>query len=136
MKIKRYDKTALFKFLFFVVILLFVILLGICNLKKIKTYNRVDGIIVKDGMVSTFVADEVLSSLYKNNFCYFKDQKIRIKVEKVNLRMFYQQKKEYHQVILSFTTKEKFVVNDSVSFFFFKENVSFLSLVFRIWKGD
>lgn len=136
MKIKRYEKTALFKFLFFVVILLFVILLGICNLKKIKTYNRVDGIIVKDGMVSAFVADEVLSSLYKNNFCYFKDQKIGIKVEKVNLRMFYQQKKEYHQVILSFTTKEKFVVNDSVSFFFFKENVSFLSLVFRIWKGD
>lgn len=136
MKKKQYEKMSIFIFLFFISILLFVILLGTCNLKKVKTYDRVDGIIVKDGIVSAFVEDAVLSNLYKNNFCYFQDKKIRIKVETVNLRMFQQQHKMYHQVILSFTSKEQFVVNEAVSFFFFKENVSFLSLFFRIWKGD
>lgn len=136
MKKKQYEKTSVFKFLFFMFILLFVALLGTCNLKKVKTYDRVDGIIVKDGIVSVFVEDAVLSNLYKNNFCYFKDKKVRIKVENVNLRMFRRQHKTYHQVTLSFTTKEQFAVNESVSFFFFKEKISFLSLFFRIWKGD
>lgn len=136
MKLKQYEKFWGCKWLFFILVFFFMILLGSCNIKMIKTYVRVDTVVIKDGVVSAFIDNDVLAVLYKNNFCYINNKKIKVKLEKVNLRMFRQKKKEYHQVILSFVTSKHYVTNDSVSLFFFQENISFFTLFFQIWKGD
>lgn len=136
MKRKQYEKSFLFKFWFWLFTFLFLVLIVLCNLKMIKTYYKLDGVVVKEGIVSSFAVDDVLSNLYKNNFCYINNRKTKIKIEKVNLRMFREKKEEYHQVILSFPMKEKGSVNESISLLFFKENISFFSLFFHIWKGD
>lgn len=136
MKLKIYENFSLVRVLFFLLIGSFVCFLFICHYKVVKVYERVDAVVLKEDVVSTYITESTLKLLYKNRFCLFKNKKISITIEKVNLDMFKQKHNIYHQVILSFPKKEALQVNDTISLFFYEKKISFLVVFYQLWKGD
>lgn len=134
MKLVNYEKN---KFIAFLVVLLFVLLIGLgfyTWFKRINSYVILEGRVRKKYYIELMVDSRKLDVLYKNRSVYIDDKKYRFSISDITKDVLTNKKIKYSLVLIK--VKYEGYDNDYLRLVFNDKKIS-LSEIFKIiWEGD
>ena len=134
MKLVIYEKN---KFIAFLVVLLFVLLIGIgfyTWFKRINSYVILEGRVRKSHYIKLMIDSRKLDILYKNRSVYIDDKKYKFSISDITKDVLTNKKTKYSLVLIE--VKYEGYDNDYLRLVFNDKKIS-LSEIFKIiWEGD
>lgn len=134
MKLVNYEKN---KFITFLVVLLFVLLIGLgfyTWFKRINSYVILEGRVRKSNYIELMIDSRKLDILYKNRSVYIDDKKYKFSISDITKDVLTNKKTKYSLVLIE--VKYEGYDNDYLRLVFNDKKIS-LSEIFKIiWEGD
>ena len=134
MKLVNYEKN---KFIAFLVVLLFVLLIGLgfyTWFKRINSYVILEGRVRKSNYIELMIDSRKLDILYKNRSVYIDDKKYKFSISDITKDVLTNKKTKYSLVLIE--VKYEGYDNDYLRLVFNDKKIS-LSEIFKIiWEGD
>lgn len=134
MKLVNYEKN---KFITFLVVLLFVLLIGLgfyTWFKRINSYVILEGRVRNSHYIELMIDSRKLDILYKNRSVYIDDKKYKFSISDITKDVLTNKKTKYSLVLIE--VKYEGYDNDYLRLVFNDKKIS-LSEIFKIiWEGD
>ena len=134
MRLVNYEKK---KFIIFLVVLLFVLLIGLgfyTWFKKINRYVILEGRIRKRYYIELMIDSRRLDILYKNRSVYIDDKKYRFSISDITKDVLTNKKIKYSLVLIE--VKYEGYDNDYLRLVFNDKRISLKEIFKIIWEGD
>mgnify|MGYP000205951271 CR=1 FL=1 len=134
MRLVNYEKK---KFIIFLVVLLFFLLIGLgfyTWFKKINSYVILEGRVRKKYYIELMVDSRRLDILYKNGSVYIDDKKYRFSISDITRDVLTNKKIKYSLVLIE--VKYEGYDNDYLRLVFNDKRISLKEIFKIIWEGD
>lgn len=134
MRLVNYEKK---KFIIFLVVLLFVLLMGLgfyTWFKKINRYVILEGRVRKKYYIELMIDSRRLDILYKNRSVYIDDKKYRFSISDITKDVLTNKKIKYSLVLIE--VKYEGYDNDYLRLVFNDKRISLKEIFKIIWEGD
>lgn len=104
--------------------------------KKIFVYKIFSGVIYKDNVIELFLSDDELLLFYKNMNMFIDDNKVKIKIIKVENDILHRGGVFYNQLFLDVKLNNTYKVNDVVKVSVVRRKMKIFNIFKIIWEGD
>ena len=136
MKLKNYEKNTLIISLGIIVIVLETIFGILLINKKIYSYDKMSGIVMKENIVIVILDKKKLKILHKNTYVYHNNKKIKYKIEKNNGAIITKGKKKYYEILIKLKLPKKYKSNDLIELSIKNKKINAFKIFKLIWDGD
>lgn len=135
MKIKNYEKTELIIF----VIIIFIILevLGIIYIIKDKkyTYERINGIVSGNDLVTVIVDKKEKKYFYQNQMIYLNDKNTKYSIKEDKGKIIKKNKKNYYELLIKIKLPKNTKSTDILEFSIKRKKERIIKILKRVWEG-
>lgn len=136
MKVKKYESFTLVLFMSVFIIIIEIIFVAYLISTKEYKYDKIDGVVVKDNLIDVIISKEQRNVMYKNNYLYMNDKRIRYSIEEERTNTYKHNGKNYYELIISYKFDKKHKSSDIISISIKKEKYRFIEIFRLIWDGD
>lgn len=136
MKLKNYEKNSLIIAIGVFTLILEIIFFTVLINKKIYSYNKMSGIIMKNNIVIVVLDKEELFNLHKNVYVYHNNKRIKFKIEKNNGAIISKGNNKYYEVLIKLKLPKNYKSNDLVELTIKNKKIISIKIFKLIWDGD
>lgn len=104
--------------------------------KKIFVYKIFSGVVYKNNVIELLLSDDELLLFYKNMNMFIDDNKVKIKIRKVESDVLQRGGVFYNQLFLNIKLNDTYKVNDVVKVSVVQKKMKIFNIFKIIWEGD
>ena len=104
--------------------------------KKIFVYKMFSGVVYKNNVIELLLSDDELLLFYKNMNMFIDDNKVKIKIRKVESDVLQRGGVFYNQLFLNIKLNDTYKVNDVVKVSVVQKKMKIFNIFKIIWEGD
>ena len=104
--------------------------------KKIFVYKIFSGVVYKNNVIELLLSDDELLLFYKDMNMFIDDNKVKIKIRKVESDVLQRGGVFYNQLFLNIKLNDTYKVNDVVKVSVVQKKMKIFNIFKIIWEGD
>ena len=101
-----------------------------------RTFKTINGIVVTNNYIKTYVDDKMLENLIKSKCFYLENKRINYKIINIERKVMRQNDTWYHEVLIRFNIPKKYKDNDSMTISIYGEKEKIYNIFIKCWESD
>ena len=136
MKVKKYERFTLMLFICILVFTFEVIFVIYLISTKEYKYDKINGVVVKNNLIDIIISKEQRDIMYKNNYLYMNEKKIKYKIEEERKNVYKHNGKKYYELLISYRFDKKYKSSGIISISIKRKKYRLIEIFKLIWDGD